>query len=540
MTKTNRGLVKEFNQKLIEKRGKPKPSCAFTKQQTYYTCPHVDCVAEKFTFSEHVIQHRISCHGYRPWTCKYTECQATFSTLNRLNTHNYRFHSSDIKSEDNLITVNKEHNFTEDTITTTNSNAHHSDKTINKINNLIIDKYTDKNDHSEQQLRDCYKPYAITNSTKRRNVPVPVQCPIEGCHVTWRHKFGKERHMNIHVRQQPFSCTLCSRKFTTKYAYQRHVATIHRIHDQTSNARNGLCTAGPRQTKCKSVDCDQWFSSQTTAHTHFVMAHKEASFKCRSSLCGRMFTRREMENKHFQRFHGPNAGKYRKRAERNVELALQHQGYKEFIHAERQTLPPPGYYRREMHIDFNCVEQAQTTGENFARIDFVIAPKETTLIAFNGHIFLEVDEQQHRYGQNSLVSCDMRRMARVEESRTLSYLQDMIQLSPTALHSKGYNTIPKVMWLRYNPNNFREDGIINRWYTSIQSRTRILVDYITNVDLVVECGTSNFCLRYLFYDTIGNQPSCTMHEHYHDQFLKLAKSVPPPPPSPHPYMNSSV
>lgn len=57
-------------------------------------------------------------------------------------------------------------------------------------------------------------------------------------------------------------------------------------------------------------------------------------------------------------------------------------------------------------------------------------------------MFLEVDEKQHRFGYDALVSCDMKRMSHVMETL-------VVELG---------DTLPYVFWLRYNPDSWHVDA----------------------------------------------------------------------------------
>jgi hypothetical protein len=61
---------------------------------------------------------------------------------------------------------------------------------------------------------------------------------------------------------------------------------------------------------------------------------------------------------------------------------------------------------------------------------------------------LEVDENQHRYGYES-VGCDMRRMSRVTEAVAIESLSNL-------------SSPPEIVWMRYNPDTFRVGNVIVR------------------------------------------------------------------------------
>ena len=103
-------------------------------------------------------------------------------------------------------------------------------------------------------------------------------------------------------------------------------------------------------------------------------------------------------------------------------------------------MPAVGFFRREKRIDFNCAKKAQpgalANAKQFAKIDFVLGVPD-------GYVFLEVDEHQHRFGyDNESLSCDMKRMASVQESLAIE---------------SGFQ-LPNLYWLRYNPHAHRANG----------------------------------------------------------------------------------
>ena len=104
-------------------------------------------------------------------------------------------------------------------------------------------------------------------------------------------------------------------------------------------------------------------------------------------------------------------------------------GLQEWFHPE--LMPPIGYFKREKKIDFSCVDSEDT----WCFIDFVIG-------VHGGFLFLEVDENQHQFGYNGKLSCDMKRMNKVM----------------TSLIFESWMCMPPMYWLRYNPNAWHIDG----------------------------------------------------------------------------------
>lgn len=92
-------------------------------------------------------------------------------------------------------------------------------------------------------------------------------------------------------------------------------------------------------------------------------------------------------------------------------------------------------------------------------------------------MFLKVDENQHRFGYDSMMSCDMKRMTDVQA---------------TVIQSD--DDIPPIYWMRYNPNTVHVDGVTVR--IPREDRHKHLIKQIKNV-------TPSDVLRieYMYYDT---------------------------------------
>lgn len=137
-------------------------------------------------------------------------------------------------------------------------------------------------------------------------------------------------------------------------------------------------------------------------------------------------------------------------------------------------------FKREHRVDYTCVDT--NISSKFASIDFMMPFVGTGTT--KGHVFLEVDEQQHNgsfwaYSQG----CETTRMANVVSSLAI-----------------GGNTAP-IAWVRYNPHGFKADGIQQR--TSSADRQAALIDFIQTITFD-ECPAVR--VFYMFYDTEGGMP----------------------------------
>jgi hypothetical protein len=195
----------------------------------------------------------------------------------------------------------------------------------------------------------------------------------------------------------------------------------------------------PPEFKCP--DCDSTFNNKHNLKTHRAYKHDvdvvwhycDADPSCTfKTKTGRGLA------VHIKSMHSRVFAQRKQEQEEKVRKALLDGGWQEYTLAE--TMPPVGFFRREKRIDFNCAKKAQpgalANAKQFARIDFVLGVP-------GGYVFLEVDEDQHRFGYaNDSLSCDMKRMASVMESLAVETNYDL----------------PNVYWLRYNPHAHRANG----------------------------------------------------------------------------------
>jgi hypothetical protein len=224
-------------------------------------------------------------------------------------------------------------------------------------------------------------------------------------------------------------------------------------------------------------------------------------------MCPHWSNSRSELTAHHESHHTERGIQQHKHAEHRVEKALIARGYTLFISSDG-TLPPPRAFTREHTINFECIETPTRKGEHRAFIDFVIA------LPNGGLCFLEVDEHQHKHGYMSDKSCDMKRMSRVEESRTLEYLQ----------HNDSLTNMPSTMWLRYNPHSYTIDNKKQR--PTFKANEQRLCEYLDNVVISAECGDAHTCIRYLNYDTDDGVLLCITHPGYHPAFRALAAVIP--------------
>jgi len=198
---------------------------------------------------------------------------------------------------------------------------------------------------------------------------------------------------------------------------------------------------------------------------------------------------------HIRRVHSRVYAQRKCEQEERVRQALRDAGWRE--HHLSETMPPVGHFRREKRIDFKCAK-LDTTGAN-ARIDFVLGVP-------NGYVFLEVDEHQHRYGYDALVSCDMKRMSHVMES--------------LAVETGGCP--PCIYWLRYNPHAWHVGGEVCK-VPKVQREAR-LVAWLEGFECVAPLG-----IGYAFYDCEAEEDGGALavldNEAFHPQYAEVVDNL---------------
>lgn len=307
------------------------------------------------------------------------------------------------------------------------------------------------------------------------------------CEETFNTRWTYNEHLrSVHPHPATLSCSLCTKMFHTRSTLRQHIIR-HR-------ERTFLCP-----------HCTRSYHTQSDLDTHLRIHLHEQPFPC--PICPHWANSRSELTAHHESHHTERGIQQHKHAEHRVEKALIARGYTLFISSDG-TLPPPRAFTREHIINFECIETPVSKGEHRAFIDFVIA------LPNGGLCFLEVDEHQHKHGYMSDKSCDMKRMSRVEESRTLEYLQ----------HNDSLTNMPRTMWLRYNPHSYTIDNKKQR--PTFKANEQRLCEYLDNVVIGAECKNAHTCIRYLNYDTDDGVPLCITHPGYHPAFRKLAAVIP--------------
>ena len=213
---------------------------------------------------------------------------------------------------------------------------------------------------------------------------------------------------------------------------------------------------------------------------------------CDQEGCDKKFKQAGNLNRHMSSRHSAVYAARKKIQEERVRKALLGAGLGEWFQSD--TMPPVGYFKREKRIDFECAGVHSAT--RYAKIDFVVATP-------TGYVLLEVDENQHRFGYDNDVSCDMRRMSQVFESVTMEF---------------ECTNVPRLYWLRYNPNAWRIDGELQKVPKS--TREAGLVRWLQGIEIARPLS-----IGYAYYNTTGGALDVLSNPHFNQHYAALAHAV---------------
>ena len=306
-------------------------------------------------------------------------------------------------------------------------------------------------------------------------------------------KFKQRGHLTLHMADRHnvnvtyHYCNLCDSKFKRVSTLTQHMADKHNVNVQWKSC--DICGEEFKQSgtlmqhKANKHDvnvtyhycnmCDAQFKLVSTLKRHKIFKHGVNVLYHYCNLCDAKFKRVDSLTLHMKAMHEKEYQARRKVQENRVAEVLINKGWKEYFGSD--TMPPIGYFKREHQIDFQCAEAS--SDRKWCRIDFVLGYE-------GGYVFLEVDENQHRFGynlgDNKAISCDSKRMANVHTSLTF-------ECSQTGLE------IPFIYWLRYNPDAWHIDGTLIR--KAKKEREESLCSFLAMHQLSKSVG-----IGYAFYD----------------------------------------
>lgn len=434
-----------------------------------HRCEYDDCGTE-FASKRLLQEHLMNVHG-QGHTCP--ECGKTFYSKKRLSTHRQNHRKpyvcdveecfkafstkKDLQRHTNTHTGAKPHvcdicgtAFANDANLRTHMNTHTHEKVYRcdhegcekeyyASSHLQIHKQTHENPKSHSCPHDgCDKRYAqlsgLNTHIKAKHMDIWFECP-RGCGKKFRRQRGMRTHVEVVHDKIRYPCRHdgCDRDF----GYTSH----RNIHELSHN--------GVKPHECASCDSNFRTAAELRAHTFIHLGYKPLSFP--DEHCDFTCVWQSALKVHISRKHSEEGAQNQKRQEAKVSR-----------HFEKLGLA----HKREHRIDFTCID----SDKYWASIDFVIEMS-------GGIVFLEVDENQHRFGYGS-VSCDLKRMAHVMEALALDG-----------------NTLP-ILWIRYNPNAFRIAGKLQKVLQ--RDREEALYEKIVNW-----VPSRPMELAYMYYD-IGN------------------------------------
>jgi hypothetical protein len=417
---------------------------------------HVEGCGKTFTTKQSLECHIASHTDERPFPCTFAGCDRMFKTQRYVEKHVANVHAD-------LVACTVEGC---DAMVKKGSLAEH----IRRKHTMLKDKQCDECGacfHTNQEL-NVHMAYKHTHVR-------PFACHREGCGKCFVTSGKLLQHERTHKGIRTHACPMenCSSVFGQAGHLKTHLDTVH------SRARPFVCACGAS------------FGRADTLRNHEILHTGEKPHACDIAGCEKTFAQLAGLNQHMQKDHKKQFRQRRKKEENFVATHLRSIGLVELT-SLGDALPPAGHFKREHRVYLSC-EAASASDRKYASIDFIVGAEG------GGHVFLEVDERQHRFGYGSLLACDFKRMYDV--------------MAAAALDSGGGSL--RARWLRYNPHSWHVDGSLVR--VGREDRLKWLGERVRSA---VPPPALTLEVEYAFYDEEEGELSVLADEDFPEELAE--------------------
>lgn len=294
----------------------------------------------------------------------------------------------------------------------------------------------------------------------------PFPCTVDGCGVETKTAPALARHLLTHTGARPRAClhSGCGKAFACANTLEVHVR----------------CHTGERPYHCSHPGCGKAFATSAALAAHGRLHTGEKPFVCNVAGCAKAFR----QQAHLATHRAIHTGERKYACEQCDYASAQSSNLKYHKEAQHTAAGAQRQKRREEHLSQALRAAGVLVGERdhyisfeclsgtFARVDFIVV-KETHVV------LLECDEAQHRH---YTTGCDVRRMLDVA----------------AAIRASGDER--KLLWLRFSPDAFRVDGVLQKVLRRDRyaQLVRVIETYMPALPMEI---------AYHHYDTVDGLPA---------------------------------